>query len=536
MSDIEDIVKQVKPCRSWSGVLVVTVVMKPDKFSCPNDCHMCPSEPGQPRSYLSTEPAVSRANNNQFDAVKQFNSRLNMLYNNGHMLDKIEIIVLGGTFSSYPRDYQEEFIRDLFYAANVYSKSEGPQRKPNSLLYEKQINETANKKIIGISLETRPDHINKYELKRFRKLGCTRIQIGVQHTDNNLLKIINRGHTVEDSIKAIRLIKESGFKLDVHIMPDLPGATPAGDKEMIKTVLTNENFIPDYLKLYPCLDVEFTEIRNWKETGKWKPYAEEEKGNILLDVCLEAKKYSQEYIRYNRIQRDFPEEKPNLVGYSSTYIRNNFRQMLQNYAKKNGVICKCIRCREIKNKVIERQKIKTETYNASGGKEIFISINNKYGNVLYGFIRLRLQSCSVFKELSGIALIRELHVYGYLQSTSINEKSNRSQIQHRGFGKLLLALAENKAYNNKYREIAVISGVGVREYYRKYGYQLKFDTEYMFKKITYKTYINNLYIIFYFLVKNIIYNIYDYIIKIFYKSFRKDTCNKKKSSRKNKKK
>ena len=504
VKDIEDTVRQVKACRSWSGVLVVTVVMRPDKFSCPNDCHMCPKEPGQPRSYLSTEPAVARANRSQFDAVKQFDSRMNTLHKNGHVLDKIEIIVLGGTFSSYPRDYQEEFIRDLFYAANTYSPppNDLSQRRPvQDIAFEKVTNERANKKIIGISLETRPDHINKYELRRFRHLGCTRIQIGVQHTDNRLLQIINRGHTVEQSVEAIRLIKEAGFKLDVHIMPDLPGATPDGDKEMIRKVLTCEDFSPDYLKLYPCLDVEFTEIRQWKESNQWQPYAETDKGQVLLDVCLVAKQHSKEYIRFNRIQRDFPEERPDVVGYSSLYIRNNFRQMLQNYAKKCGITCKCIRCREVKNKKIETPRLKQEKYDSSGGKETFISIGNMSGSTLYGFIRLRIQNNSVFNELKGAALVRELHVYGFLQTVS-DSKSQRSQIQHRGFGKVLLAAAENEAFKQNHSQIAIISGVGVRDYYRKRGYQLKHTTEFMCKKITLLIYFSNLKTIYIFWIVN----------------------------------
>ena len=492
MKDIEDTVKQIKPVRSWSGVLVVTIVTRPDNFSCPNDCHMCPNEPGQPRSYLSSEPAVARANRHNFDAIEQFNGRMIMLHNNGHVLDKIEIIVLGGTFSSYPKDYQVEFIRDIFYASNTFTSNE-PKRKKLSLSEEKTLNETADKKIVGISLETRPDLINKYELRRFRNYGCTRIQIGVQHTDNEILKKINRGHTIEQSINAIKLIKEAGFKLDVHIMPDLPGATMEKDKKMIKSILKNEEFKPDYLKLYPCLDVDFTEIRKWKQEGKWKPYSEENKTN-LLEVCLEVKIHSQEYIRYNRIQRDFPEEKSNVLGYSSNNIRSNFRQMLQNYAKENGYKCRCIRCREVKRNKLTKPIINTQEYNASGGKEIFISVDSKNHEHIYGFIRLRLnnsKSC-VFKELEDIALIRELHVYGFLQSTSKQNTSKLSQIQHKGFGKILLIKSEITAYRYGYKQIAVISGVGVRNYYRKCGYKLKFKSEYMYKNLTLYNFIMNI--------------------------------------------
>lgn len=487
--DIEDMVKQIKAVRSWSGVLVITVVMRPDKFSCPNDCHMCPAEPGQPRSYLSSEPAVARANRHEFDAVRQFNSRMITLHTNGHTLDKIEIIVLGGTFSSYPRSYQEEFIRDIFYAANTFNTSNS--RHPMTIQKEKAFNETAEKKIIGISLETRPDSITKLELRRFRHLGCTRIQIGVQHTDNEILKKINRGHTVEQSIKAIRLIKEAGFKLDVHIMPDLPGATPELDKKMIQSVLTGSDFSPDYLKLYPCLDVDFTEIRKWKEAGEWKPYSEQNNGEALFDVCLVAKIHSKKYTRFNRIQRDFPMEKNSIVGYSSKNIKTNFRQLLQIYAKKNGVECQCIRCREVKKKNLEAPALHLQEYESSNGREVFISVDSVDDKTLYGFIRLRLQSQSIFQELNGIALIRELHVYGFLQSTATSTKSKKSQVQHKGFGRVLLMKAENVAYANGYRKVAVISGVGVRNYYRKFGYELEFNSEYMCKNITLFTYILN---------------------------------------------
>ena len=238
------------------------------------------------------------------------------------------------------------------------------------------------------------------------------------------------------------------------------------------------------------LDVEFTEIRKWKEEGKWKPYSEENKGQTLLDVCLIAKEHSTEYIRFNRIQRDFPEEKPDVVGYSSLYIRNNFRQMLQNYAKKNGIECKCIRCREVKKNKVVYPSIHKQEYVASGGKEIYISMDSNDNKLLYGFIRLRMQPKSTFKELNDIALIRELHVYGFLQTTQ-KTKSNKSQIQHKGFGRVLLMKAENIAYANGYKKVAIISGVGVRNYYRKFGYQLEYSTEYMCKSITLTTFVIN---------------------------------------------
>ena len=477
MKDIEEIVPHIKKkCRSWSGVLVVTVVMRPDKFSCPFDCHYCPNEPGQPRSYLSSEPAVARANRNEFDPVKQFRSRLNMLRNNGHTINKIEIIVLGGTFSTYPRTYQEEFISGLFYASNTQDFDERPIL---SLVQEQHINETAKYRIIGISLETRPDLITRHELLRFRHLGCTRVQIGVQHTDNSILKLVNRGHTVETSIKAISLLRNFGFKIDVHIMPDLPGTTPDLDNQMMHDILCSPDFQPDYLKIYPCLDVQHTTIRNWKHNGFWKPYSEQHNGSqLLLDVCSHAKIYSKYWIRFNRIQRDFPEEKDGVIGYASDNIRSNFRQLLQNYCAKAGIFCKCIRCREVKNKKRQSYQFFTDKYFAADGFEFFISCASPDRTVLYGFVRLRLSSNNLHRS----ALIRELHVYGTLQN--LHSKTTHST-QHQGIGKALMLHAEYIALTHRYFNIAVISGVGVREYYRKLGYSLSYT--YMTKSFSFSS-------------------------------------------------
>tara|TARA_B100001094_G_scaffold324240_1_gene376521 strand:+ start:140 stop:1726 length:1587 start_codon:yes stop_codon:yes gene_type:complete len=488
IDDIEDIGKPKvkKACRSWSGVLVVTLVTGPGKFSCPFNCKYCPNEPGQPRSYLSSEPAVARGNESAFDPVGQFNSRLGLLRKNGHQLDKIEIIVLGGTFSSYPRSYQTEFIRDTFYAANTYSDE--IKRDRLSIEEEQTINETARYRIIGVSLETRPDFITKVELMRFRKLGCTRIQIGVQHTDNAILEFVERGHTVEQSIKAIKLMKMNGFKIDIHIMPDLPTTTPEKDKQMIRRIMNSKDFQADYLKLYPCLDVDFTEIRNMKLNGTWKPYAEEDNGEILIEVCLEAKIHSKRWTRFNRIQRDFPEAREDLVGFRSNCIKTNFRQYLQNAAKKKGIKCLCIRCLEVKKQKLGKYKLFIDSYEASGGIEYFIHYSSYDKNILYGFIRLRFNfhdDSTVFFQLQDTALVRELHVYGLIQVVNSNNTGN-STVQHKGMGKQLVNMAETISYFHGYKKIAIISGVGVREYYKKTGYKLEGEGLYMTKELSFK--------------------------------------------------
>ena len=484
-----------KRCRSWSGVLVVTVVMRPDKFSCSFDCKYCPNEPGQPRSYLSTEPAVARANRYDFDAVKQFNSRLDTLQQNGHTLNKIEIIVLGGTFSTYPRSYQYEFVRDLFYAANTYTES---GRSKMDMIDEQHMNESAKYRIIGISLETRPDLITKHELMRFRLLGCTRVQIGIQHTNDEILRLINRGHDAQCSINAMRLLKNYGFKVDAHIMPDLPGCTPELDKKMMEDILTSQDYQPDYLKIYPCLDVQHTEIREWKHDGRWTPYAEREGGRLLLDVCMHAKQLSRYHIRFNRIQRDFPEERPGILGYCSENIRPNFRQILQNECTKKGITCKCIRCREVRHNRMTDTCIFVDKFDASGAKEVFISCANKDRSVLYGFVRLRVGD----ETIHGAALVRELHVYGVIQD--IQSAPNCNGVQHKGIGKILMAFAELYAVWYMTPKVCVISGVGVRGYYRKLGYDLETHGYYMIKHVSVRNVLYNLMALLLFYVKKFV--------------------------------
>ena len=231
--------------KSHSGVLVITVLTSPypkvgkktQRFSCKFNCYYCPNEPGQPRSYLRDEPAVLRANRNQFDPILQFHDRAATLAMNGHPVDKIEILVLGGTWSSYPKSYQESFVRDLFYAANTFWDRDNPSREPKSLAEEQLENETARSKIIGLTLETRPDCIDADELRRFRRYGCTRVQLGVQHTDDAILKLVNRGHGLQATIDGMRRLMDCGYKVDAHLMPDLPGSTVQKDRDMLKYVL-----------------------------------------------------------------------------------------------------------------------------------------------------------------------------------------------------------------------------------------------------------------------------------------------------------
>jgi ELP3 family radical SAM enzyme/protein acetyltransferase len=484
-----------KKCKSNSGVLVITVLtsahpqyidedgkVKTARFSCKHDCAYCPNEPAhegnnwvaQPRSYLYSEPAVLRANANDFDPIKQMNSRLSTLIRMGHIPDKLEIIVLGGTWCEYPRDYQDRFITELYYSANIYFDSE-PKRPKKSLEEEIEFNETAKIHIIGLTLETRPDTITIEEIANFRRYNCTRIQLGVQHTHNTVLKKINRGHTIECAYDAIKLLKNNCYKVDIHIMPNLPGASYDIDKVMLDEVLYDERIQVDQYKIYPTAIVPFTKIKKWFDEGTYIPYDD----LLLYELIKDFKKKVQKYKRLNRIIRDIPGHYIE-GGYSTKFV--NMRQLLQDDMRLNNWGCKCIRCREIKGNSasLDNIKLNIEKYRASEGDEYHISFDTDCDkNYLVGFLRLRLNNVSnslVLPSIKGCALIRELHVYSNLSNVGDNIEGS---LQHKGFGRQLVAKAEELAITNGYKKIAIISGTGVREYYKKLGYNL-IDT-YMIK-------------------------------------------------------
>lgn len=462
---------------------------KRQNFSCPFDCFYCPNEPGQPRSYLKEEPAVARANRNNFDAVLQIRDRAKTYIVNGLDVDKGEFIIEGGTYTSYPKTYRIRFIRDIFYAANtIYDKDfiENP-RKRLSLEEEIKINESAKFRIIGITIETRPDSLENEHLIEFRECGITRVQLGLQHTDDFILKKINRKCTTLDAIKTIQKLKDCGFKVDVHMMPDLPFSDPELDEIMLLDIINNTDLRPDQVKVYPTAVTPFTVIKRWYEQGKYKPYAEtlvdkvitistdgkEEnkiiKINPLVEVIIKYKENVPIWMRNNRIVRDIPNK----------YIEGgngitNLRQIVQDEMKKRGKKCKCIRCREVKNQEVDLKNAKlfVTKYEASEGIEYFISFENHEQTILYGFLRLRITKDAgygVFDELKGSALIRELHVYGKMQPVNIGDSKENSS-QHAGFGTKLLIEAEKIVKEYNISKLAVISGVGVREYYRKRGY------------------------------------------------------------------
>lgn len=471
-----------KKGKSHSGVLVITVLMGPGKFSCPKNCHYCPDQPGIARSYLLREPGVLRGFRNGWDPIRQFNDRASALENNGHVVDKIELIILGGTFSFYPKDYARDFIAASFYAANIYYES-APFRPMLSLEEEITLNETARCRIIGLTVETRPDYISKTELKRFRSLGVTRVQLGIQHLDDDVLERVNRECPTEKAKIGIQRLLNAGFKVDAHWMPDLPGSSYEKDLNMFKYLLGPENteFQVDQWKVYPTMTVPFTKIKEWYDQGLYKPYAEEENGQKMVNLLLYILENCPHKIRLNRIVRDIPNSY--IMGGEN---RPNLRQLLEVEMAKRGTVCKDIRERECKGQQIKRSeaKIFMDSFETAGGTEYYLSIENPTRTVMYGHLRLRLRSKegladNLFPALEGAALIRELHTYGKL--VAVSENNTGKEAQHVGVGKDLMRRAEEISAENGFRKVAVIAGVGVRGYYAKLGYSLQ-DT-YMVKQL-----------------------------------------------------
>ena len=486
-----------KSVRSESGIINVSISLPPGKFSCKYNCHFCPNEPGMPRSYISNEDVFKRAAAVNFDTVKQVYNRLDVLEKNGHPIDKLEFRVLGGTFSCYDVAVADEFVRDLYYAANTYydsgdsgdsgDSSECGGRLRGTIEEEHVINVTAKVHVVGLGIETRPDEINEAEIIRFRKYSVTRVELGVQHTDDALLRKVNRGHGVKHSYQAIKLLKDYGFKVEIHIMADLPGATPEGDMKCYKEVLQGEDLIPDYMKDYPCLDVDFTKVKEWKASGLWKPYSElTPDAADLKRVLIYRQSITPPWVRINRIQRDFKEAKNGLLGYTSISIKSNLAQIVKNDAEAQGIYCQCIRCCEVSNEKYDKKDIRyvTRSFMASGSEEYFISAEIPQPNrpLLLGFVRLRLGNAlenSIIPELKGnTAMIRELHVYGRVKNVGHQDESG---VQHFGLGKRLLRMAEKVSIQHRYQQIAIISGIGVRDYYRQRGYELR--GSYMMKDI-----------------------------------------------------
>lgn len=464
--EIELLLRKIKT-KSNSGVAVVSLLTKP--YMCPGNCLYCPTEAKMPKSYLSREPAAARALLNDFDPYKQVTTRLKALCANGHPVDKIEVIVIGGTWSAYPRDYQEEFITNIFAACNDFD-SDSKRQSKYSLDLEQEKNERARSRVIGISIETRPDSIHKEEIRHLRKLGVTRVELGVQNLDDEVLAKNNRTINQAQIIEATSILRYAGFKIVYHMMPNLPFSTPEKDVNMFQKLFEDENYQPDMLKIYPCVVLESAPLYDLWKKGGFTPYTKEE----LMKILISIKKKIPKYVRIMRIIRDIPSDYV-YAGNKTT----NLRQDLMKAQDIGKWRCKCIRCREIREEEVYLNELDLNKieYVAAGGVEIFLSFERKKDNMLASFLRLRLSknNSAGLDVLDGSALVRELHTYGRL----VRLGEGGGQAQHRGLGRRLLEEAENIAKNKGFGKIAVISGVGVRDYYRKLGYRL--DGTYMVK-------------------------------------------------------
>lgn len=453
--------------RTLSGVSVITVLTKP--YPCPGKCVFCPTEPGMPKSYLSNEPGAMRAVLDDFHPRDQVKTRLDSLTRQGHETDKIEMIILGGTFSAYNPRYQTDFVRALFNACN--------SRRSRSLHGAQRLNEDAKHRIIGLSLETRPDHITEKEILRMRKFGATKVQIGVQHIDQEILDLNKRGERIEDTIHAMKLLRDAGFKIATHLMPNLPGSTPEKDLWMVDEFFRNPSFRPDQVKIYPCVVTPYAELEQWWKEDRYKSYSDE----VLMELLKKMQLLLPEYVRVERLFRDIPGESI-LEGSQMT----NMRQILEDEMIVDGKRCRCIRCREIKGESYDPNSttLKVDDYEAGEGKEFFIHFDDESRDKLCSLLRLRFSSYSLqnkphfIPELEGSALVREVHVYGAEMEIGQTQKTAS---QHAGLGRRMLQKAEEISLAAGFKKLAIIAGVGTRNYYRKWGYEL--EGTYMTKKI-----------------------------------------------------
>lgn len=478
---IEDLLRMRK-VRTLSGVAIITLLTKP--YPCPGKCAYCPLEARMPKSYLSSEPAAARALRQGFDPYKQVRVRLEALYRNGHEVDKNEIIIKGGTWSSYPKTYQRWFVGRIFQACNDFTMGiivttmmpivkRARIGSKQWLLELQTINETAGSRIIGLTIETRPDWITPREIRQLRELGVTRVELGMQSADDAVLEKIKRGHGTAEVKTATKLLKDAAFKVDFHYMPQLPGSNPDNDVAGFKEIFDNPEYRPDMIKIYPCTVVPNSLLYAWWKMGRYTPYSNEE----LIEAIIKMKTHIPRYARISRLIRDIPS-----TEISAGNVITNLRETIQGIMKERGLKCKCLRCREVGHSVAEISEpiFFADEYEGSEARDFFLSFEDKERSAVYAFLRLRLpaERKPLFDSLKKAALIRELHTYGLMVGVG---KEDAEASQHKGLGTKLMVEAERIAREAGYKKMAVISGVGVRGYYRKFNYRLE-DT-YMVKSL-----------------------------------------------------
>lgn len=446
---------QKKPTRSQAGVTVVTVLTKP--YPCPGKCIFCPTDVRMPKSYLHDEPGAQRAERYGFDPYTQTAGRLTALEQIGHPTDKIELLILGGTWSSYTREYQEWFVHRCFDAMNGEESA--------TLAEAQRKNALGNRRNVGLVVETRQDHIDVDELRWMRYLGVTKVQVGIQSLDEHILAINKRGHDVQSTRDAFRLLRLGGFKIHGHWMANLLGATVESDIEDYGRIWQDPAIRPDELKLYPCMLVENAELYEYYQRGEYTPYTEKE----VLEVLVQTMPMTPRYCRLTRVIRDFPTT--NVVEGNK---KANLRQVAQREIQKRGLQLEDIRIREIRREKVswDDLELRIETYETDGTTEHFLSYETA-DNRLTGFLRLSFPdeaAAHPLTELQNHAMIREVHVYGPVLNLG---ESSQGEAQHIGVGSRLIHHAKKMAKEAGYGCIAVISAVGTREYYaRHHGFEM----------------------------------------------------------------
>ena len=452
---------RMKPMRTLSGVTTVTVLTKP--YPCPGKCIFCPTDVRMPKSYLPDEPGAMRAVQHEFDPYDQVISRITQLEALGHPTDKIELLILGGTWSSYKRDYQEWFVGRCFEAMNAFDREKNKREGSFiDLPHVHSINETTHHRNVGLVIETRPDEINPDEIKWLRHLGVTKVQLGAQSLDDRILDMNKRGHDVECTRQAVALLRAAGFKVVLHWMPNLHGASP--DSDRVDFTRLWDGFCPDELKIYPNQLLANAELYEYWQRGEFKPYTTQE----LIDLIADIKPSIPRYCRVNRVIRDIPST--NVVEGNK---RTSLRQDVHREMKKRGTKCQCVRCREVRGKSVKAGALELNdlAYRAGAAEEHFISFVTP-DDKLAGFLRLSLPGRDSpqtgMPDLTNAALIREVHVYG--QSLAVGEEQDGAA-QHAGLGTRLLEEAERIAKENGFERMAVISAVGTRGYYLGRGFE-----------------------------------------------------------------
>ncbi len=465
-----------KPTRTLSGVTIVAVMTAP--YPCPHGkCAYCPGGPeyGTPQSYIGEEPALMRALRNKFDPYYQVHDRLRQYLILGHTPSKVDVIIMGGTFTAMPWEYRVWFMTNVYEAFNRF-----PDPKPEKLpsLEEAQLrNETARIRVVGVTFETRPDWAKEKQADEMLYLGGTRVEIGVQSIYDDVLKKVERGHGVKETIEATRILKDCGFKIVYHIMPGLPGSDTDRDLEMIREIFENPDFRPDMLKIYPTLVIKGTKLYEWWRKGEYKALSNEE----AIELISEMYRFIPKWVRVMRVQRDVPapiiEAGPNL---------GNLREFVEKRALEKGIWIREIRYREVgralrRGRRLGKVIITKEYYEASGGIEVFIAAEDIDNDILVGLLRLRIPSDKAHRPEvdSRTAIVRELHVYGPQVPVGLDIDD---AWQHKGWGRKLLSVAEDIArYEFSAKKIIILSGIGVREYYRKLGYFRPPNSPYMMK-------------------------------------------------------